>query len=319
MRNSKIVIIGSGKLTNALVSGFINSGMNPRLITVIGRNPENLKNFLKHGVNTSCDFEEVRLAEFVILAVTPNGAGPVLLKLKSLRFGTSHQPRSLISFVSGLLPYKIIEVLGISSDLITVATTNTNISKNEGILCLLKTTNVYAQELLEPLGKIIVENSDADLILSIMSVGSMNAFDARALELLYENSNSPYSLYNWLSGLMLMFEGYETNYDSYLNVEKYISAKAKALAWYSEVDAMLRSRMTLESTIDTLIKIGSQITIEDIRSITKSVVTKGGCTEKGIGQINNLSDLYDSNTLKKVFTLVADRALNFPLDVESSF
>ena len=316
MKKKKVIIIGAGKLSKSIVAGLLFAGIDPRDILVIGRAVDSFDYYIEHGVACASEFQHRLGAEFLILAVTPPGAGAVLSDLHM--YGVKYE--TLISFVSGLFPDTISRVLEIPLTSIAIATANTNIGSGNGVVCVLATENKHALLLLEKLGTVSSEPSEEMLIAAIMSVGSMNAFDAQAIKMAYDIYATNSSLYDWLCGLANVLNCETAQSDSYQLFMRYLDAKSRALAnIYTQSDACERARATTVSTLNALISKGSAVTVSDIEILIQSVVTKGGCTEKGMHMMNSVDMLHDVEKLREVFTLVYNRARAFPADVENSF
>jgi|GEM_PF-2364415 len=319
MKRKKIVLIGTGKLSKAMVQGFLSSGEKREDILVIGRSQEKLEFFKALGVHCQIGCEEGFVTEFLILVITPKGAGPMLKQIASC--GVLYQ--TVISFVSGLFPDQIARTLKIPYASMILATCNTNISCLKGIICTLPTCNQEGKNLLGKLGLVVEDNNMEDLTSSVVAVGSINAFDARALQLVYKTTHQKHTLYDWLRGLQYVLEEGITSQDvSHQVISKYLEEKAYALDradFYQADECIHRARITLVSTIEALIYLGVDIDEKSIDAKIKTVTTEGGCTEKGIQKLGKIADIMNALYLHGVFVSVFDRAINFWVDVQNSF
>ncbi len=80
----------------------------------------------------------------------------------------------------------------------------------------------------------------------------------------------------------------------YASLSKYLHTLTKVFCselGYESHAAEKRSIESLKSTIEALL-CTKRITVKTIRNQRKKVVTTGGCTEKGIGLIAQVSDLF---------------------------
>ena len=164
----KIVIIGSGKLATALVSGFIHAGIEKESIMVIGRDALKLSRFNTMGIKTSSAMNDVADAVNVLMAVTPAGAGQILQSLRKAKdecINRAFYVERIISFVSGLTITQINKSLRFPHAKILRATCNTNIAFGQGIICLSGVVNKntdqchvkHATQLLSVLGEVVRE------------------------------------------------------------------------------------------------------------------------------------------------------------------
>ena len=318
MNKKYITIIGNGKLSKSLFLGFIASGIKNILVVNRKWKEEDVKFFKKFGdsVELSDSLENLS-TENLILVVLPTGAGTVLKQI------LAQKPRynNLISFISGLRQNKIMEILGTNYHSTIIATTNTNIQNRVGITCILNTANKTVFPLLEKIGKVIVENTEEEITTSIMSIGSMNAFDAQALKIIYESFKieEGIKLHKWLGLLKISLFTSKCIYPSHSMFLKYLEEKNKALKKFNgKYESLKRHLLTAESTVNMLLSMDDDININHIDDLISTVVTKNGCTEKGINQLDNIDAFINSNKLENIFTAVHDRAIKFCEDVEKS-
>lgn len=329
----KIVIIGSGKLATALVSGFIHAGIEKESIMVIGRDALKLSRFNTMGIKTSSAMNDVADAVNVLMAVTPAGAGQILQSLRKAKdecINRAFYVERIISFVSGLTITQINKSLRFPHAKILRATCNTNIAFGQGIICLSGVVNKntdqchvkHATQLLSVLGEVVREYPK-ELTKSIATVGSMNAFDALAIKIIFQTVENM-SLVSWLEyieecRITGLLQNSIVRSESQVALNEYLRNKVKVLCelGYGE-RALERAHATFKSTLATLRKIDPPST-SCIDALIKTVVTKGGCTEKGIGKITGVEALHSSEILKDVFFSVYRRALKFKSDVKRSF
>jgi pyrroline-5-carboxylate reductase len=72
--NSKILLVGCGKMGGALLSGWLNQNIKASNISVIDPQKNNLDKFLRYGVNLYSDFEDLEHSykpDFIFFAVKP--------------------------------------------------------------------------------------------------------------------------------------------------------------------------------------------------------------------------------------------------------
>jgi pyrroline-5-carboxylate reductase len=132
--NFKIAIIGNGKLAKSIVLGLLKSGFKPGQIIVIGRETSDLEWFSKK-VNISRNMEEIATASHIIIAVTPDGCGDTLVRIRDVNLQRLWG-YEIISFTSGLLTEQISNVIPENVLHRTIAATcNTNIAYGHGIIC----------------------------------------------------------------------------------------------------------------------------------------------------------------------------------------
>ncbi|MEK7585631.1 MAG: NAD(P)-binding domain-containing protein [Patescibacteria group bacterium] len=312
----KIAIIGNGKLAKAIVSGLLLSpNISPSDILVIKRVIKKDEHcfFKSLGVNVSTKMKDVSTASCIILAVTPLGSDYVVRGLSKVSL-INHK---VISFVSGLLrnqirkdptKYRIIQ-----------ATCNTNIAYRKGIICATGQSTV-----LSDLGQVFLE-SPKRITRSIVTIGSGNGFDCRALYIGYISSGTQKSLREWLTRLLAVVKDRNQMAlqieDEYAIIRKYLRNKSKVFCnnqfTYGRT-AGTRSRITMQSTIEALLSMDGDINLDSIRTLFDTVVTKGGCTEKGINMISSVEDLLSFEKLEEAFLLVWQRAILFKKDVRTS-
>ena len=295
-----IAIIGNGKVARALTLAFLKSGMSIESIIVIGRNEENLSYFKEKGIQTSVNILGASGIPNIILAVTPGGVGPQIKRLKELDL---QKNQKLICVCSGIDANYCANFLGINNDQVISATINTNVEYTSGIICLSKEDET--KKIFEPLGEVIFESSD-DILKSVVSVGSMNAFDSKFIELAIGNQ----SIKKWLD-----------NCENSDLVIQYLKNKTRVLVsemGYTETQAKKRSVESFKSCVSALSLI-QDIKLDDIDTHAKKVITRGGCTEKGINNLKTLEMFLSFEDLSDAIRPVYERTLQFKSDVMQSF
>ena len=312
-----IAIIGNGKVAKTLTLAFLKSGITMESIIVIGRNEEKLLYFKNKGIDTSIDIQDADGIPNLILAITPSGVGPSMKRLKELNF---HKSQKLVCICSGIDITFCADFLGVDTARIVSATINTNIEYNKGIICLAESENPSKLELqilsetkklFEPLGDVIFETAFG-VLKSVASVGAMNAFDTKLIGLIAKDKND---IKNWLDGFDVSKD------DSGQLIGQYLKNKSAVLVTemgYTESEATKRSLETLESTVAALSCLPT-ITLADIDTHMKKVVTQGGCTEKGINRLETLEMFLSCNDLSLALRPVYERTLEFRNDVMQSF
>lgn len=335
----KIVIIGNGKLAKSLVEGFLRAQIPcENIILIKPRKNSNVDWFSKKGIHTSDDYYHVYSADYILLAVTPAGSAPTLKSIHACRGKQLGRDAIFISFVSGLSITRISTALHFHLGNIIRATTNTNIAYNKGIICAsavhngmvsCKSAIKVSAKLLQLLG-IVIEENTKELTKSITTVGSMNAIDATALKISYlqtiesDCSLPAWSFRSWLTHIFVEIDAKKSFSPTYATVHiyNYLKAKEEALVaalGYSPTQGKLRSLQTLKSTIEALLS-HENITTDSVEELITTVVTKGGCTEQGIGRIT-AKKLQENpvQLLTEVFTIIHRRAKKFNFDVKKSF
>ena len=87
---------------------------------------------------------------------------------------------------------------------------------------------------------------------------------------------------------------------------------------YSNNKAKMRSYETFQSTISSLCSI-TNVTLHKIENHSKKVITKNGCTEKGIDKLKTLEMFLSFKDLSNALRPVYERTLEFRNDVIRSF
>jgi hypothetical protein len=320
----KIAIIGNGKLAKALILGFLRSGITAENITVVHRvkTKSDLSFFKKKDIETTSDMQKIVEATHIILAVTPQGAGNVIMRLEKVDFLTTvgHRRHEIISFVSGLSTSDILTRVRHGSYNTICATLNTNVAYGKGIICA-----SLPSDLFKYLGTYIQETPER-ILRSIETVGSGAAFDGLALILGYEPYANKIPLRTWLKGLQTALGNFDFTkkyHNEYSVVCSYLKVKSSILRnsqfRYTYKSANQRSLITMKSTVESLLSMEDELTIDTIRGIIKTVVTEGGSTEKGINAITTVEQLLSREYLEKeVFIPVWNRTLKFRNDVLDS-
>ena len=317
MRKSKFVvaIIGNGKLSKCLVLGLLRKNfLRPHQIIVIGRNLKKLSWFQERGVRISTEMQDVAVATHVFLMVSPDGSGDILARLEVVNL----QPLygyEIISLVSGLKSGHISNVIppNVHHRIIT-ATCNTSIAYGCGIICATEHSVLF-----ENLGEVIIEKDFSMIVQSIVTVGSLSAFHCVALDMSYTQGASV-NLTLWLQRLTVILEKFNFSEkikddDEYFIVKKYLIIIYHVLRHkrfgFSHRRAIKRVRMTIKSVVESLRIMSITAISAPIEALKVTVVTKNGCTEKGVNSILTKDDLLSLTHMEKQFFLVLDKDLTF--------
>ena len=324
-----IAIIGNGKVAKSLTIGLLRSGVKKESILIIGRSWDALCYFREIGFDTSIDIKQANDISNIILAVTPFGIGPWIKRLHTLNW---YSNQKLICICSGIDIKSSAKFLGIDPGYMVKATINTNVEYSHGIICLSKPKSPSkldeqilseTKDLFQNLGNVIFETKD-DVTKSILSVGSMNAFDSKFIEKLIQKENIP--IEKWLSKIKEWLNECK-NFDQITKSHKnfivadYIKNKANVFVDqmnYSKNKAKIRAYETFKSTVLTLCCI-PDITLNDIDLHVKKVITKGGCTEKGISNLNTLENFLSFKDFSNAILPAYERTLKFENDALQSF
>ena len=293
----KVAIIGTGKLSLAAVKGFIASGMESEKIIVIGRENSSLRPFEELGIPISRDIINAREAENILLMVTPQGIGPQLVRMKEAGI------ERFISFASGTDIPSFSRFLGIREADIVMGTLNTNVEYGRGLIVL--SFCGEREKFLDCLGAVSVERPE-EIMKSIITIGSMNAIDAKALWLMFESSKAG-DFRKWLLE-------YSPNNPLFA---EYLSNKTKVLGYGSSY-AKKRSVESLESTISALHCVAGDLNFEAVQEHIRKVATKGGCTEAGLFKMSDVGVLFSFERLSGVIGPIYVRAKKFENEAQQS-
>lgn len=323
-------VLGTGKVAKAIAAGYTKNNVKtlvvkPRLNFGPG-NIEAFAPFKKMGCSTSNDYADLKKAEVVIIAVTPDGVGTVLKNLQNVVFEKTQQ---FILCVSGWHIQDIRLFLACFTHTnIGSITLNTNVAFGEGVICFAHAHGPCVESILEkylePLGT-IKHVYEKDLLKFVTIVGAGNAFDIETVSIVQTATAPGYPLLLWLEQLIKVLNGEKVDWkkdfsvrfllalkgncnpllknshwkDAYTLISQYIETKKRVFSQYfglSEEDATWYAREAFLSTIRALIarKVNSK---DDLELHRATVVTKGGCTEKAIFdfkstlQLTNLTEL----------------------------
>lgn len=312
-----ITIIGNGKLAKALVLGLTRSGFHSSNILIIRRqnSSSDFTFFTSRGIRVSTNMQECVSSQHIFLTVSPGGSGEIIAEIQKVRFNPDLH-YEIISLVSDLSRRDIKKAVGPTDCTIIRATCNTNIAFGKGLICATDDSILFSS-----LGRVTIELPNW-VLRSIVTVGSGNAFDCVALKLCYEVSSGNKTLYNWLCGLRCVLSASSPLTEEYVHIARYLENKTKIFRneqfRYSRDLAEVRSIVTLRSTVDALLAQGEGITIDDILSLMKTVITEGGCTEKGINLVSSIEEILSFECLDQAFSLVWKRAKLFRKDTKQS-
>ncbi len=317
----RIAIIGNGKLAKSITLGLLRAGFRPGQIIVIGRETSDLEWFSKK-VNTSRYMEEIATASHIIIAVTPVGCGDTLTRISKVGlqrlFGYE-----FISFASGLMPEQISNFIPESVAHRTIsATCNTNIAYGSGIV-----HSTRDSELLRFLveDNLLIERKPEKIINSIVGVGSFNALHCVGIDI--AKNQSGMTLEKWLNCAENSLSGF--NFPEEINqkdpqhvIKEYLSTISIISSRNLNYTISQAEKLTLNtfsstiSALRTLIKEGVENPTIKLR---ESVVTPGGCTEKGVNKILTPDQLTSRQFMEEeVVVPILNVANTFPSIVSES-
>jgi pyrroline-5-carboxylate reductase len=314
----KTVIIGAGKFGRSLFSGLIDCNREAFSgdISVFVRNDREVTTYKGYPIRTVTSLKPFsRSSEEIlyILCVQPKSA----LEVIKLLSGNVCLGDQVLSFVSGLYPEIISNKLGINMADVAIATGDTNVGYNSGIVCYSGLS--WAGEYLNQFGTVVNESPD-EIQKSITTVGAGKAFYLVFLKVLYfeKASNVPVDIFIGNISKILKY-GTPFNKTQILNdyIWQYLSVKKEVFEklFYDEDIARERARVSFLGTVEALCLIQNKdISIFDAQ--IQTVVTPGGCTEKGISLIRNLEDALSVETMFEAISLVHSKTLSFKNEVE---
>ncbi len=347
--NKKIIIKGAGKLTAAIIEGLISLGIPASQIVVVGREKTDFSRVLKFNVSTTSDFSEVLEAGPVFFAVQPKHVGGLAHEITQAKeaffIKNQRQPViKVISLISNLSPEEVSNHFAIPLEDIVCATMDTNVAKRRGIIpyaSLRSDNNQKSIKLLAKLGD-TREGSFKSVVDGIVLIGAGKALDVKflkleALRLIFSSKDTSAQndvtlvtkfvkdLHTTFSANRLVYDtaflGWSTGSISDTNVKSYLTNRAKAIEtvygyqWY---DALIISVQTFVNTVAVLAQ-EEEITTELFDSHIKEVATEGGCTEKGLAEINSIKDVTSLDKLVLFFYKVRQRTEDFKNDIANSF
>lgn len=317
----KVAIIGNGKLAKAIAMAFLNAKFTPGQIIVIGSRETSDISWCKDlQIHASTNMSEVITATHIILAVTPQASGYVLDRLSNV----SLEPLwgyEIISFVSGLYPRQISNF--INSDVrhrVICATGNTNIAYGHGILCANRQS-----EILPYIADVRVFRNISDVLKMIVAVGSFNAIHSTAIQIAHRQSM--YSVEKWIRCLRFSMQNFKqqrqiNSEDPQRLIKEYIYNVRNVFVEKlecNEVAAFDLALGTFHSTLNTIDEMVKRGIEDPMETHKKTVVTKGGCTERGVDKILTPDQITSRDFLShEVVDPIWEAASDFPNIVSAS-
>lgn len=314
----KIMIIGGGKLGFAIAQGFLNAKIEKNDLLVVCRSNESRVKFSELGITTTNFIMGSHLKDYqtIFLAVRPQDIGAVIMQLKNVRseFTAQRLPENnIISIVSGLSINVLSDYSGIHPRYITTATMNTNVAHNCGLITFTKfpDNKMNSEEILEILGTVEKVAKYQDVLSRITTIGSMNALDAVALKWTYKKYFIDHLFSDFLEHIESQLKtGKVIEMDTPL--QDYIIAKTKALKSFSEQYAQIAEKIAIDTLLSTVVLLKKSVI--NVKEHIKTVVTPGGCTERGINNLSNLK----TEAILSFLVVVNKRAKKFYVDVKHS-
>ncbi|RNE49076.1 pyrroline-5-carboxylate reductase [Corynebacterium alimapuense] len=171
---SNLVVLGGGKIGEALIAGLINSGIDPQSITVTNRNSDRGQQLREtYGVKDLTDNEQaVESADVVFLCVKPKGVLDLLAEI-SEAVENNDDPTVLVSMAAGLSLAAMEDVVVAGTPIIRVMP-NTPMLVGRGMNAMATgrfVTKEQAEEataLLSAVGEVVpVAESDMDAVTAL--------------------------------------------------------------------------------------------------------------------------------------------------------
>lgn len=340
-QEKKIAFVGNGKLTKAFVKGFLKGGVQPNEILIVGRESSDLSEFEKLDVKTTKDIMSVTDYHLIMLMVTPKGIVEQLERMRAVFNGIHPQKNAdsyfgvyplVLSMSSGTDIQKFSKILNLHPGCILKGTTNTNVEYGKGVIRIAGIHNGVNTGKFDPLFKVmrnfngwlgktyIVSSKEVDR--SITTVGSMNAVDARALEIMMKSEIGA-NITATKERLLVEFDIIKvallntSNYDdlNYSVFKHYICNKIEVLEMlgYKKDKAKILANVTMQSTLESLQYIDN-FSENSFNEFIQKVATKGGCTERGINNMNSIEDLTNRDRLWNVIKPIFRKTKKFPKD-----
>ncbi len=313
--NFKIAIIGNGKLAKSIVLGLLKSGFKPGQIIVIGRETSDLEWFSKK-VNISRNMEEIATASHIIIAVTPDGCGDTLVRIRDVNLQRLWG-YEIISFTSGLLTEQISNVIPENVLHRTIAATcNTNIAYGHGIICSTRDSNLLRFLVGENL---YIERNQEKIINYIVSIGSFNALHCVGVDLAKTKSRMPLS--KWIDCADYSLSNFNFpdqihSKDPQYVIKEYLCNVSRIFSrnFYHNVSQSERMALgTFKSTLQTLRAMINEGNADPVANLRSTVVTRGGCTEKGVNKILTPDQLTSRKFMEEEVVMpILNVANNFP-------
>jgi pyrroline-5-carboxylate reductase len=353
--NSRIAIIGNGKLTKELIQGLLSAGHLPENITIIRRedSSSDFSWFDSHKIVVSVNMQLIADASHILIAVVPKASGDMLDRLSKVTFSEDLK-YEIVSFVSGLYRDHIRRhILGTVKYILISGTCNTNIAYKHGVICLDGGSTLFS-----PLpGEKIPKDGDGRAMLTskhhtyasacgtviwgpsdrmhfaVLTTGSAPAIDYTQIQDLY--SSTPMSgdyptFYYWLLVLQNQlnafsfedFELYKHIHPHTFRLFEYIGMKARLFSdqrfQYKKDAGKQLAILSVKSCVATLIAIGLEVQPSHIESRLKTIVTEKGCTAEGLSVLSTSSEKPTFELLQQAFYVMLNKAANFKNTVRDS-
>ncbi|NVH46671.1 pyrroline-5-carboxylate reductase [Photobacterium damselae] len=179
MTQRSIAFIGAGNMAKSIISGLVNSGYDPKKITVTAPSATRRQPLAEeYGVQTSSDnFASAAAADVVVLAVKPQLMAEVCKPLQKVDFSN----KLVISIAAGVSSARLNEMLACQLNLVRVMP-NTPALIGQGMSGLFavdglaQADKAFAEQLLTAVGKVCWVNQEADINGVIAAAGSAPAY-----------------------------------------------------------------------------------------------------------------------------------------------
>ncbi len=346
----KVAFVGNGKLTKALISGFLISGFLPEEIVVIKKedSTSDFSWYKERTIFISADMQYIADAPAIVLAVLPQGSGNILSRMSRVTFDENIR-YEIISFVSGLTSDEIRRSnIRISKGKLIRGTCNINVANAKGTICLNTGSSLFAPieggVVFDEQGVVVLSKryytyrsvlgtvvfSQADRMhFMVVAIGSAPAIDYKKISMLYESritseNNTDVSFFEWLMYLNNYLKEFAFSYSSDPEeqlVVEYLLAKAEILAntkfQFNRRDARELGITTFKSCVESLLTIGPNVSLADIDKLITKIATKGGITEEGLDIIGSFEKV-DREIFAHAFHKMLERSSNLKFCVDES-
>ena len=325
--------IGTGKLAKSYLAYFKKKYSKDEFrqflkeILVLGpRETSKLAEFEKDGFSTSHDYNQLKNAACVIVAVTPGALGAVLVALQKVLL-SENPDQHFIFIVSGVSIDLVLETCpNLSQDRVVIATGNSNVRYGVGCMSYAAkkpgVINALVEKSLSIFG-FVEEETENDILAAITTWGADNALNAQALRLFHlDGLNHESNLQHWLADVNNYFAGRNEFLDTDVanKLEVHLSLKAKLFQKRfggSFEKKLQRVRASFISTVKALVSMGVD-RYTDLDEHNNRVATPDGSTEKGLRKLVRVDQLLSEEGFEPIISGIADFADTFEATAKKS-
>lgn len=180
MQARKLSFIGAGNMPRSIISGLVNGGYDPKLITASNPSTPKLEALNKDfGINTTqSNIEACTSADVVFLSVKPQIMASACADLIS---HTALDGKIMVSIAAGITTKRLIEMLG-NYDQVVRTMPNTPSSLSKGMTGLYAPESVsqndrdFVDHVMEHVGKTLWVEQDSQINIVIAAAGSSPAY-----------------------------------------------------------------------------------------------------------------------------------------------